>query len=184
MLKSHPADEPETLSGETLSTASQTRVTPEELSQALTAIEARKQAEASRLAGTIPISQVVSELNLDSTPEEILTEVQVQRACTLGWAYRDAEDAAEAVTAQLKGAKAAGFGGLLDLRHEEVRRSRALWTAAALAARAATDAARGAKEALDCHDRGEPWRRRTGVENGRFLIGAARAVRKRQDVPA
>jgi len=80
MLKSHPADEPETLSGETLSTASQTRVTPEELSQALTAIEARRQAEASRLAGTIPISQVVSELNLDSTPEEILTEVQVQRA--------------------------------------------------------------------------------------------------------
>lgn len=113
-----------------------------------------------------------------------INEVQVQRACTLGWAYRDAEDAAEAVTAQLKGAKAAGFGGLLDRRHEEVRRSRALWTAAALAARAATDAARGAKEALDCHDRGEPWRRRTGAENGLFLIGAARAVRKRQDESA
>jgi len=80
MLKSLPADEPETLSGETFSTASQTRVTPEELSQALTAIEARKQVEANRLAGTIPINQAVSELNLDSTPEEILVEVQAQRA--------------------------------------------------------------------------------------------------------
>ena len=79
MLKSHQADEPETLSGERLSTASQTRVTPEELAQALAAIETRKQAEVSRLAGTIPISQAVSELNLDSTPEEILAEVQAQR---------------------------------------------------------------------------------------------------------
>lgn len=55
------------------------RVTPEELSRALTAIEARKQAEASRLAGTIPIDQAVSELHLDSTSEEIWAEVQAQR---------------------------------------------------------------------------------------------------------
>ncbi len=56
------------------------RVTPEELSQALAAIEARRQAEASRLAGTIPIEQAVSELHLDSTSDEIWAEVQAQRA--------------------------------------------------------------------------------------------------------
>jgi len=55
------------------------RVTPEELSQALAAIEARRQAEASRLAGTIPIGQAVSELHLDSTSDEIWAEVQAQR---------------------------------------------------------------------------------------------------------
>lgn len=60
--------------------AAQVRVTPEELSQALAAIEARRQAEASRLAGTIPIDQAVSELHLDSTSDEIWAEVQAQRA--------------------------------------------------------------------------------------------------------
>ena len=63
--------------------ASGARVTPEELSQALGAIEQRKQAEASRLAGTIPIDEAVSELQLDSTPDEIWAEVQAQRAKAL-----------------------------------------------------------------------------------------------------
>lgn len=58
---------------------SQARVTPEELTQALAAIEARKQAEASRLAGTIAIDQAISDLHLDSTPDEIWAEVQAQR---------------------------------------------------------------------------------------------------------
>lgn len=56
-------------------TVSQRRVTPDELTQALAAIEARRQAE----AGTIPIDQAVSELHLDSTPDEIWAEVQKQR---------------------------------------------------------------------------------------------------------
>lgn len=60
--------------------AGQARVTPEELTAALAAIETRKQAEASRLAGTIPLDEAVSELHLDSTSEEIWAEVQSQRA--------------------------------------------------------------------------------------------------------
>ncbi len=56
------------------------RVTPDELSQALAAIESRKQAEAAHLAGTIPIDQAVSDLHLDSTSDEIWAEVQAQRA--------------------------------------------------------------------------------------------------------
>jgi hypothetical protein len=55
---------------------SQARVTPEELNAALAAIEVRKQAEAK----TIPIDQAVSELHLNSTADEIWTEVQAQRA--------------------------------------------------------------------------------------------------------
>ncbi len=55
------------------------RVTPQELSAALAAIESRKQAEASLLAGTIPIEDAVSDLHLDSTPEEIWAEVNAQR---------------------------------------------------------------------------------------------------------
>ncbi|MGI4791900.1 MAG: hypothetical protein ACRYFS_24010 [Janthinobacterium lividum] len=59
---------------------SQARVTPEELTAALAAIEARRQAEANRLARTIPLDQAVSELHLDSTTDEIWTEVQSHRA--------------------------------------------------------------------------------------------------------
>lgn len=99
-----------------------------------------------------------------------MNKVQVERACTLGWAYRDAEAAAEQAELQLKNAKAAGYDGLLGELHEQVRRSRSVWTACALAARAAADAARGAKEALDCYESGEPWRRRTGEENGLLLL--------------
>ena len=99
-----------------------------------------------------------------------MNEVQIERACALGWAYRDAEAAVEQAELKLRTAKAAGYDGLLDGMHEEIRRSRAKWTACALAARAAADAARGAEEALDCFERGEPWRRRTGEENGMFLV--------------
>jgi len=74
MLKSQDA-----ANEQTTSPAGQARVTPEELNKALAAIEARKQAEASRLAGTIPLQEAVSDLHLDSTPEEIWAEVQSQR---------------------------------------------------------------------------------------------------------
>ncbi len=74
MLKNQEAEQP----AQTPSSAPQ--VTPEELSAALAAIEARRQAEAAHLAGTIALDQAVSELHLDSTPGEIWAEVQAQRA--------------------------------------------------------------------------------------------------------
>lgn len=74
MLKSEDA-----ANEQTTVPAGQARVTPEELSKAIAAIEARKQAEANRLAGTIPLQEAVSGLHLDSTPEEIWSEVQSQR---------------------------------------------------------------------------------------------------------
>jgi len=117
-----------------------------------------------------------------------MNQVQVERACMLGWAYRDAEAAAEQAELQLRSAKAAGYDGLLGELHEQVRRSRSEWTACALAARAAADAARGAKEALDCHERGERWQRLTGEENGLFLLDLQDMLdarrRKREAEPA
>jgi hypothetical protein len=111
-----------------------------------------------------------------------MNAVQVERACTLGWAYRDAEAAAEAAALKLKDAKAAGYGGVLDGLQEQARRTRSVWTAWALAARAAADAARGAQEALDCHERGEPWRRSTGEENGMLLLDLKGMLDARRDV--
>jgi hypothetical protein len=72
MLQNEPQTEPVTLQG-------QARITPEELSRAVAAIERRQEAEARRLAGTIAIDEAVAQLHLDATPEDIWREVQSQR---------------------------------------------------------------------------------------------------------
>jgi len=99
-----------------------------------------------------------------------LVEVQVQQACALGWQYRDAETDAEDAAAALKAARTSGAVAMVDGLDERVRRTRAVWAERALAARAATDAALGMQGALDFHEHGEPWRRPTGAENGRWLV--------------
>ncbi len=58
--------------------AAQRRVPAEELTRAVSTLEDAKAAE--RIAGVAPIGQVVEELGLDSTPEEIWAQVQKQRA--------------------------------------------------------------------------------------------------------
>jgi hypothetical protein len=58
--------------------AAQRRVSAAELTRAVSALEDAKAAE--RVAGVAPIGQVVDELGLDSTPEEIWAQVQKQRA--------------------------------------------------------------------------------------------------------
>ncbi len=58
--------------------ATQQRVTAEELARAVSALDEARAAE--QISGTAPIGQVVQELNLDATPEEIWAQVQVQRA--------------------------------------------------------------------------------------------------------
>ncbi len=57
--------------------AAQQRVTAEELARAVSAVDEARAAE--QISGTTPIGQVVDELNLDATPEEIWAQVQVQR---------------------------------------------------------------------------------------------------------
>lgn len=60
--------------------AAQIRVTAEELAQAINALEASKEEAAACLAGTVPIGEVVQELKLEATPEEVWAQVQRQRA--------------------------------------------------------------------------------------------------------
>ena len=87
------------------------------------------------LAGTLEFS-----VGVDAALAHLraLNAVQVERACTLGWAFRDAEAAEQAKQADLRlgTAKAAGYDGLLGELHEQVRRTRSTWTTCALAARA------------------------------------------------
>lgn len=64
----------------TTTPAAQVRVTSEELAQAINALEASKDEAARHLAGTVPIGEVVKELNLEATPEEVWAQVQRQRA--------------------------------------------------------------------------------------------------------
>ena len=59
--------------------AAQIRVTSEELAQAINALEASKDEAARHLAGTVPIGEVVQELKLEATPEDIWAQVQKQR---------------------------------------------------------------------------------------------------------
>ena len=113
-----------------------------------------------------------------------LVEVQVKRACTLGWQYRDAEVEAEAMAAQMKAARASGAVAMVDGLNERVRRSRALWAEAALASRAATDAAAGAQAALDFHERGEAWRRPGAAESGDWIDVLEVKRPARQEEPA
>ena len=61
--------------------AANQRVTAEELSRAVSALDEARAAE--QIHGTAPIGQVVEELNLDATPEEIWAQVQRQRAKTV-----------------------------------------------------------------------------------------------------
>ncbi len=42
-----------------------------------------------------------------------MNQVQVERACTLDWAYRDSEAAADQAELRLRTAKTAGYDGLL-----------------------------------------------------------------------
>ena len=59
--------------------AAQVRVTPEELATALSRIEARKDAGQRHVDGTIPIGEAMQQLGVDTTPEEVLAEVQAIR---------------------------------------------------------------------------------------------------------
>src|SRR5882724_2968521 len=60
--------------------AAQERVTPEELAQAVAAVEARRDAEARQHTNSIPLGEAVRQLGLATTPEELLSEVRRQRA--------------------------------------------------------------------------------------------------------
>ena len=62
-----------------LGLAAQTRVTPQELAEAVAKLEARREAEHQQRAETIPIGEAVHQLNLPTSSEELLMEVEALR---------------------------------------------------------------------------------------------------------
>lgn len=67
MLKTHAA--PDT-----------TLPTTQEIAQAIASLEARSASHADQAAQTVTVSEVIQHLGLDMTPEDVLAEVQAQRA--------------------------------------------------------------------------------------------------------
>jgi hypothetical protein len=61
------------------SAAESARVTPEELAQALAAVESRRAEEQQREADTIALGDAILQLDLNVTPEELLAEMNRQR---------------------------------------------------------------------------------------------------------
>src|SRR4051812_40387310 len=59
------------------------RVRPEELAAALSRLEERRQREAAQQAGTVPLGEMLQELGVDRSPEEVLAEIEAQRAAEL-----------------------------------------------------------------------------------------------------
>ncbi len=77
MLEHEPQQTPAVPTAPAQIPAAERRVSAEELARAVSALEDAKAAE--RLAGVAPIGQVIDELGLDATPEEIWAQVQKQR---------------------------------------------------------------------------------------------------------
>ncbi len=79
MLKNQLESEPNNGSVNVHGSSHDGRVTPEELSAAIRAIEERKAQERKRIAETVGVAEIVRELGIDASPEEILREVEAQR---------------------------------------------------------------------------------------------------------
>lgn len=73
MLKQNPneSDEPP---------AAQIRVKREEFARAISALEARRQAEAQFLEGTVAVEDTLRELQVDVSTEEVMQQIEAQRA--------------------------------------------------------------------------------------------------------
>ena len=87
-----------------------TRVSAEEFTAAIQALEQRKADEARRYANTVDVGKTIQELNIDATPEEVMREVQAQRAARIAPSlagvppHSQLTDAQAATREQLRGA--------------------------------------------------------------------------------
>lgn len=72
-------DNPQTPAPPPSQPAAEVRVTPEELAAAITRLEAKKDAHQRQADSTVAIGDVVEQLGLDATPEEVLAEVEAER---------------------------------------------------------------------------------------------------------
>jgi hypothetical protein len=65
---------------EPIEAAAQYRVSAQELSHVVNIIQARKEAEAKQRANTVALGEAVEQLGLEMTPDELLAEIQADRA--------------------------------------------------------------------------------------------------------
>ena len=72
-------DNPQTPAPSPSQPAAKVRVTPEELAAAITRLEAKKDAHQRQADGTVAIGDVVEQLGLEATPEEVLAEIESGR---------------------------------------------------------------------------------------------------------
>jgi hypothetical protein len=66
-----------------VSAALRARVTPEELARAIAALESKREAERQQQHDTVPLGEMVHQLGIDVTPEELLAEVEEARAARI-----------------------------------------------------------------------------------------------------
>ncbi len=67
---------------ETASPAYRARVTPQEFVEALAAIETRNDAQAEHQASTLTLGEMVDQLSIEVTPEQLLDEIKAARAAS------------------------------------------------------------------------------------------------------
>ena len=106
--------------------AAQYRVSAQELAHVVSAIQARKDAEARQRANTVALGEAVEQLGLDMTPDELLAEIQADRARRSGGTRPKRQPTAQRHTFATF-AVCAGLAGMMACNIHAHRLDRAAW---------------------------------------------------------
>ncbi len=111
---------------EPVESAAEYRVNAQELSHVVHIIQARKEAEARHQANTVALKDAVEQLGLDMTPDQLLAEIQAERARRFG-ASRPKRQNPSQRHAFAKFAVCAGIAGMMAVSIHQHRLNRAAW---------------------------------------------------------
>ena len=102
------------------------RVSAQELSHIVSILQARKEAEARQRANTVALGDAVEQLGLEMTPEELLAEIQADRARRNGGSRPNRQNQAQRRTFATF-AVCAGLAGMMVSSIHMHRLNRAAW---------------------------------------------------------
>jgi hypothetical protein len=111
---------------EPVESAAQYRVSAQELSHVVSILQARKEAEARQRANTVALGEAVEQLGLDMTPDELLAEIQSDRARRSGGSRPNRQNNAQRHTFATF-AICAGLAGMMVCSIHAHRLNRAMW---------------------------------------------------------
>ncbi len=111
---------------ESVESAAQYRVSAQELSHVVSILQARKEAEARQRANTVALGEAVEQLGLDMTPDELLAEIQSDRARRSGGSRPNRQNNAQRHTFATF-AICAGLAGMMVCSIHAHRLNRAMW---------------------------------------------------------